>query len=187
MKCSLTGWYRGAKHTAESWWGYVSSFTHSMSRHRESIPHDEGSMGSFMNTVLHIMKQVFLLLAYMILLGLTVAVAASVLYLLIIVVWRALLFVSHSVHRLFRRSDSFSSDEAMGLSSKSFDLSENIERQDSRRGLEPLAKFRVWIYMLWYRESFDEARNRYVQNKFVYHNISEDGRPRDPKAVFFDS
>lgn len=92
-----------------------------------------------------------------------------------------LLFI-YFIRRLIRGS--FSQDRYLGLSSESFDLSANIEN-DSRSGLDNKAKLTILLLMLWYGESFDEARTRYVQRAFSSNNIAPDGRPRDPKAVFF--
>lgn len=186
MRCNLSSIYKQSKDTVGSFWRYVSSYASSVTSHRNPPDHEEGTMEMLMKWLAHILKQVFLIVGYLTLLGLTVAVTIVLLYVTFMIIWKASRFVYHATRRLLRNSNSFRSDEAMGLSSESFDLSDNIESQDSRKGLETLSKIRVWIYMLWYRESFDEARTRYVQNKFSYHNIGQDGRPQDPKAVFFD-
>ncbi|PRT55984.1 hypothetical protein B9G98_03604 [Wickerhamiella sorbophila] len=100
----------------------------------------------------------------------------------LIVFGTILLLFIYFVRRVIRGS--FSQDKYLGLSSETFDLSANIEN-DNRSGLDNRSKFKVLLLMLWYGESFDEARTRYVQRAFSSNNIAPDGRPRDPKAVFF--
>lgn len=95
----------------------------------------------------------------------------------------AILLLVYAVRRLLRNS--FARDRYLGLSSETFDLTNNIN-DDTRRGLNVKAKFTVLAIMLWFGETFDEARARYVQRAFASNNIGPDGRPRDPKAVFFD-
>ena len=81
---------------------------------------------------------------------------------------------------------SFLRDQQAGLSSDTFDLSGNIESGDSRTGLNVVAKREIQKIMKSQPGmSFDNARALYTQRKFAQNNIGPDGRPTDPRAVFF--
>lgn len=82
-------------------------------------------------------------------------------------------------------AQSFGYDRVAGLSSSTFDLEQNIESGDARRGLDTASKMHILWLMLRYQENFDDARLRYVRGQFRRENIREDGLPQDPKAVFF--
>lgn len=73
-----------------------------------------------------------------------------------------------------------------GFSSANFDLRENIEGGDQRRGLDDEGKKRVKEVMKQRGVGFDEARRVVMEEVFGRENIGKDGRPRDPKAVMFD-
>lgn len=72
-----------------------------------------------------------------------------------------------------------------GLSSASFSLTGNIEGGDSRGGLDVAAKRAVHAIMKKRRVTFDEARRIYMEQRLMQNGIAPDGRPLDPKAVFF--
>lgn len=84
------------------------------------------------------------------------------------------------------RRGGFEDDSAIGLSSETFDLSHNIENQDQRSGLNTYARTMIWLMMHWHGVDFDNAREMYVKRQFRRNNIALDGRPRDPKAIFYD-
>ena len=84
-----------------------------------------------------------------------------------------------------RLPGSFSEDMNAGLSSTNFDLSSNLEEGDSRRGLDDEGKEAVKRIMARRKCGFDEARAIWVRERLRRENVDEDGRPRDPKAVFF--
>lgn len=72
-----------------------------------------------------------------------------------------------------------------GLSSTDFDLSNNIETGDERRGLDRIAKREVLKIMKRQHVNFNEARRIYTERRFAKNGIGPDGRPRDPKFVSF--
>lgn len=80
---------------------------------------------------------------------------------------------------------SFEADAEAGLSSASFSLAGNIAGGDARGGLEGAAKRAVLAIMHRRRVSFDEARRIYMEQRLQQNGIAADGRPLDPKAVFF--
>ncbi|KAI9661871.1 MAG: hypothetical protein M1821_009110 [Bathelium mastoideum] len=81
---------------------------------------------------------------------------------------------------------SFSEDAEAGLTSATFDLSGNMEDgSDRRQGLEDEGKEAVKRIMARRKCGFDEARAIWVRERLRRENVGEDGRPRDPKAVFF--
>ncbi|KAF2811169.1 protein precursor [Mytilinidion resinicola] len=88
-------------------------------------------------------------------------------------------------HLYQRLPSSFTGDIEAGLSSSSFNLSENVEAGDSRAGLDDKAKKEVQAIMTRQRVGFDEARRLWVQEGFRRNGIGADGRPRDPKFVSF--
>ncbi|PGH14434.1 hypothetical protein AJ79_03077 [Helicocarpus griseus UAMH5409] len=80
---------------------------------------------------------------------------------------------------------SFSGDIEAGLSSSDFDLSSNVADNDSRAGLDRVAKREVLKIMKRRRVDFNEARRIYTEQRFAKNDIGPDGRPRDPKFVSF--
>jgi len=85
-----------------------------------------------------------------------------------------------------RLPSSFQGDVEAGFSSSNFDLAQNIEAGDSRRGLDDNAKREVQRVMKARGVGFDEARRMYMEERFGRENIGADGRPLDKKAVMFD-
>ena len=79
----------------------------------------------------------------------------------------------------------FHDDAEAGLHSSNFDLSDNIEAEDSRRGLDENAKREVYHIMKVRRVNFDEARRVWTEERFRREGIGADGRPLDRKAVVF--
>jgi len=86
----------------------------------------------------------------------------------------------------YTRLASFAGDAEAGFSSASFNLAENIEAGDSRAGLDERGKREVQRIMKEKRVGFDEARRMLMEERFGKERIGRDGRPLDPKAVFFD-
>jgi len=86
---------------------------------------------------------------------------------------------------LYSRLPSFSSDIESGLSSSTFDLSANVDANDSRAGLDDASKKEIQKIMRNRRVGFDEARRIYTEGRFAKNGIGPDGRPRDPKFVSF--
>lgn len=97
-------------------------------------------------------------------------------------------YVSNYVNsfRYSRLPTSFAGDAEAGFSSASFNLAENIEAGDSRRGLDENGKREVQRIMKQRRCNFDEARRLYIEERFGREGIGKDGRPLDRKAVMFD-
>jgi hypothetical protein len=79
----------------------------------------------------------------------------------------------------------FEQARSAGLSSATFDIDENLKRDDKRQ----LADSAVDIVQTMNRESmsFDEARLNAVLTEMARWNIDETGMPKDPKAFTFDS
>jgi len=119
------------------------------------------------------------------------------LFLLLLILSTGLYFTrAHWTHRLptlhnpfphiyTRLPSSFTGDIEAGLSSSTFNLSENVEAGDSRHGLDDKAKKEVQAIMKRRGVDFDEARRLWVQEGFRRNGIGSDGRPRDPKFVSF--
>ncbi len=84
-----------------------------------------------------------------------------------------------------RLPSTFAGDVEAGLSSSTFDLSDNIDGGDSRAGLDDAAKAEILRIMKRRRMRFDEARRAYMESRFKANGIGADGRPRDPKFVSF--
>lgn len=82
-------------------------------------------------------------------------------------------------------SSTFAEDAESGLNSRNFDLAENIEAGDERRGLDEAGKQEVYRVMKVRRVNFDEARRIVVEERFGREGIGRDGRPLDRKAVMF--
>jgi len=82
-------------------------------------------------------------------------------------------------------SSTFEDDLEAGLSSDAFSLSDNIESGDSRSGLDAAAKRQILQIMKRRNVNFDEARRIFIGQKFARNGIGADGRPTDPRAVFF--
>jgi len=81
---------------------------------------------------------------------------------------------------------SFTEDVEAGLSSDSFNLAGNItDPQDSRAGLDANSKREILKIMKGKRMSFDDARTEFLRRKMQKNGIGADGRPLDPRAVFF--
>lgn len=92
--------------------------------------------------------------------------------------------ISSRFHRQ-REAYSFLADSEAGLSSETFSLSTNINSGDSRQGLDVDAKQAIQRIMASEGLSFDQARAKYTRERMQQHDILPDGRPNDPKAVFF--
>lgn len=80
----------------------------------------------------------------------------------------------------------FADDAEAGLHSTNFSLADNIEAEDSRRGLDEESRQEVYRIMKRRGVGFDEARRLFIQDKFGREGIAADGRPLDRKAVMFD-
>ena len=80
----------------------------------------------------------------------------------------------------------FHDDAEAGLHSSNFSLADNIEAEDSRRGLDEGARQEVYRIMKVRRVTFDEARRMFTEERFGREGIAADGRPLDRKAVMFD-
>lgn len=93
--------------------------------------------------------------------------------------------ISSAVIDRFGHGYSFLRDRDAGFSSNTFDLSGNIESADTRQGLDNRAKREIKRIMRNQQISFDEARAIYTQQRFRDNDIGPDGRPTDPRAVFF--
>ncbi|KAK3676328.1 hypothetical protein LTR78_003602 [Recurvomyces mirabilis] len=83
------------------------------------------------------------------------------------------------------QSSTFAEDAEAGLHSSNFNLSENIEAGDARRGLDEGGKREVYRVMKLRGIGFDEARRVVVEERFGREGIAADGRPLDRKAVMF--
>lgn len=80
----------------------------------------------------------------------------------------------------------FLRDREAGFSSSNFSLDENIESNDRRAGLDDKAKRAIRRIMRRDPEiSFDDARALYTTQQFSRNGVGADGRPTDPRAVFF--
>lgn len=79
----------------------------------------------------------------------------------------------------------FNGDVEAGLSSSTFDLSENVDGKDERAGLDDRAKAEILKIMKRKLVVFDEARRFYIESRFTSNGISPDGTPRDAKFVSF--
>lgn len=79
----------------------------------------------------------------------------------------------------------FNGDIEAGLSSSTFDLSDNVESKDARAGLDSNAKAEILKIMKNRLVVFDEARRVYIESRFTSNGISPDGTPRDAKFVSF--
>ena len=88
-------------------------------------------------------------------------------------------------YRYSRLPTSFQEDAEAGFQSANFDLAQNIESEDSRRGLDENAKREVHRIMKRRNVHFDEARRIYTEQQFGKEGIAADGRPMDRKAVMF--
>lgn len=82
-------------------------------------------------------------------------------------------------------SATFAEDAEAGLHSSNFNLAENIEAGDSRRGLDENTRQEVYRIMKSRKMGFDEARRVYMEERFGREGIGRDGRPLDRKAVMF--
>ncbi|TKA78600.1 hypothetical protein B0A55_03883 [Friedmanniomyces simplex] len=82
-------------------------------------------------------------------------------------------------------SSTFAEDAEAGLHSSTFNLAENIEAGDSRRGLDANGKREVHRIMRVRGVGFDEARRVVMEERFGREGIAADGRPLDRKAVMF--
>lgn len=80
---------------------------------------------------------------------------------------------------------SFGDDIEAGLSSDAFDLNANVAAGDSRGGLDLQGKKEVLKIMKQESCSFDEARRILMEKRLAMNGIAPDGRPLDPRAVFF--
>jgi len=83
------------------------------------------------------------------------------------------------------RPSTFEDDLESGLSSDAFSLTGNIESGDPRSGLDMAAKKEILKIMKRRKVAFDEARQIFMEQKFAKNGIGADGRPTDPRAVFF--
>ncbi|KAI5815981.1 hypothetical protein BZA77DRAFT_66275 [Pyronema omphalodes] len=89
----------------------------------------------------------------------------------------------HAYERL--RPATFEDDMEAGLHSDAFSLAGNIGGQDGRAGLDSAGKKEVLRIMRRQKVTFDDARRIYMEQKFADNGIGADGRPTDPRAVFF--
>lgn len=80
---------------------------------------------------------------------------------------------------------SFAEDAEAGFHSSNFNLSQNIEAEDSRRGLDEATKQEIYRVMKSRKLGFDEARRHVMEERFRREGIGRDGRPMDRKAVMF--
>ncbi|KAF3925928.1 hypothetical protein ABW20_dc0105791 [Dactylellina cionopaga] len=88
--------------------------------------------------------------------------------------------------RIYNRlPTSFTEDIEAGLTSDSFNLAQNIDDNDSRAGLDAASKREILKLMKNKKMSFDQARTQFITNKMAKNGIAPDGRPLDPRAVFF--
>lgn len=98
-------------------------------------------------------------------------------------------FLSNSINSVryvrLPTSSTFAEDAEAGLHSSNFNLAENIEAGDSRRGLDEQARQEVHRIMKVRKVGFDEARRVFMEERFGREGIGRDGRPLDRKAVFF--
>jgi hypothetical protein len=83
------------------------------------------------------------------------------------------------------RPSSFSNDIESGLTSEAFSLTGNVISGDRRAGLEDAAKKDILRIMKLQNVTFDEARRIQLEQKLIKNGIALDGRPTDPRAVFF--
>ncbi|KAK9239102.1 hypothetical protein V1525DRAFT_438764 [Lipomyces kononenkoae] len=79
----------------------------------------------------------------------------------------------------------FQDDAASGLTSDTFDLRSNVANGDARAGLSDDSKAEIQTIMREMHVGFDEARALYMRRAMERNGIGADGRPRDPRAVFF--
>lgn len=79
----------------------------------------------------------------------------------------------------------FADDAEAGFHSSNFNLAENIEAEDSRRGLDEGAKREVYRIMQRRGVTFDEARRLVMEERFRREGVGADGRPLDGKAIMF--
>ncbi|EPS41211.1 hypothetical protein H072_4905 [Dactylellina haptotyla CBS 200.50] len=84
-----------------------------------------------------------------------------------------------------RLPESFTEDVEAGLTSESFNLVQNIDDEDSRAGLDAASKREILKIMKSKKMNFDQARTQFLTNKMAKNGIGPDGRPLDPRAVFF--
>ncbi|ODQ64682.1 hypothetical protein NADFUDRAFT_52311 [Nadsonia fulvescens var. elongata DSM 6958] len=85
-------------------------------------------------------------------------------------------------------SESFQNDIQLGLSSANFDLETNVNNHDPRAGLDDQSKQAIQNLMDENDDyTFDRARLVYSQQKMLLNEIDQDGMPRDPKAIFFNT
>lgn len=70
-------------------------------------------------------------------------------------------------------------------SSDAFDLNANVAAGDSRSGLDLQGKKEILKIMKQESCSFDEARRILMEKRLAMNGIAPDGRPLDPRAVFF--
>ncbi|KAF3925085.1 hypothetical protein AA313_de0208709 [Arthrobotrys entomopaga] len=88
--------------------------------------------------------------------------------------------------RIYNRlPESFTEDVEAGLTSDSFNLAQNIDDNDGRAGLDAASKREILKLMKSKKINFDQARTQYITNKMAKNGIGPDGRPLDPRAVFF--
>lgn len=78
----------------------------------------------------------------------------------------------------------FENDLENGFSSSNFDIGENIRNFDNRT-LDETAKEEIRQLMQKHNLSFDDARLRYLRDKFQANNVDSTGMPMDPKTVTF--
>jgi len=89
----------------------------------------------------------------------------------------------HAYERI--RPTTFEDEIEAGLNSDSFSLATNIESGDTRAGLDVAAKKQVLKIIKQKKVNFDEARRIFMEQKLAKNGIAADGRPTDPRAVFF--
>lgn len=91
-------------------------------------------------------------------------------------------FVPSAVYT--RLPQSFTEDIEAGLSSDNFNLHGNLQ-DDGRSGLDANSKREILKIMKSKKVSFDDARTLFLQKRMAKNGIGPDGRPLDPRAVFF--
>jgi len=94
-------------------------------------------------------------------------------------------YLPTSFHKYAPLPTSFREDVEAGLHSSTFDMTGNIEGEDSRSGLDDTAKKEIMRIMKRRNVNFDEARRLHMEAGFKKAGVGKDGLPRDPKLVTF--
>ncbi|KAI5803263.1 hypothetical protein EDC01DRAFT_687544 [Geopyxis carbonaria] len=88
-------------------------------------------------------------------------------------------------HYQHLRPTTFEDDAEAGLSSESFSLAGNIADDDTRDGLDTVAKNEVLKIMKKQKVNFDEGRRLFIQQKLARNGIAADGRPLGTNSYFW--